>query len=144
MILCNHSKDNDKRKEEPIMTNEQIIFNAAISSGIFTKEEAIAILESGRRLPLHTYQEWRRLGYQVSRTSMPRWCSTSGALLPASPPRTSRKKPPASMLILRNPTFSPLRRSRKPPPSRSKHAKSSWPITACLPSSARPVQPLNS
>lgn len=47
------------------MTNEQIIFNAAISSGIFTKEEAIAILESGRRLPLHTYQEWRRLGYQV-------------------------------------------------------------------------------
>lgn len=39
------------------MKNEQIIFNAAISSGIFTKEEAIAILESGHRLPLHTYQE---------------------------------------------------------------------------------------
>ena len=47
------------------MTNEQIIFNAAISSGIFTKEEATAILSTGRRLPLPTYQEWRRLGYQV-------------------------------------------------------------------------------
>ena len=47
------------------MTNEQIIFNAAISSGIFSKEEATAILSSGGRLPLHTYQEWRRLGYQV-------------------------------------------------------------------------------
>ena len=99
------------------MTNEQIIFNAAISSGIFTKEEAIAILESGRRLPLHTYQEWRRLGYQVKQNEH---------------------------AYLAKSHLSPLRRSRKPPPSRSKHAKSSWPITACLPSSARPVQPLNS
>ena len=47
------------------MTNEQIIFDAAISSGLFTKEEANALLSTGRRLPLHTYQEWRRLGYQV-------------------------------------------------------------------------------
>lgn len=47
------------------MTNEQIIYNAAINSGIFTAAEAKAILKTGRRLPLHTYQEWRRLGYQV-------------------------------------------------------------------------------
>ena len=47
------------------MTNEKIIYDAAISAGIFTKESAAAILSTGRRLPLHTYQEWRRMGYQV-------------------------------------------------------------------------------
>ena len=47
------------------MTNEQIIYNAAISSGIISANEAAAILKTGRRLPLHTYQEWRRMGYQV-------------------------------------------------------------------------------
>lgn len=47
------------------MTNEQMIFNAAIKSGIFTAAEATAILSTGRRLPLHTYSEWKRLGYQV-------------------------------------------------------------------------------
>lgn len=47
------------------MTNEQIIFNAAISSGLFTADAAAAFLKAGRRLPLHTYQEWRRMGYQV-------------------------------------------------------------------------------
>lgn len=47
------------------MTNEQMIFNAAINSGIYTAEEAAAIISTGRRLPLHTYSEWKRLGYQV-------------------------------------------------------------------------------
>lgn len=47
------------------MTNEKIIFDAAVSSGIFTEAEATAIIASGRRLPLHTYSEWRRMGYQV-------------------------------------------------------------------------------
>ena len=47
------------------MTNEKIIYDAAISAGIFAKESAAAILSTGRRLPLHTYQEWRRMGYQV-------------------------------------------------------------------------------
>ena len=47
------------------MNNEQIIYNAAINSGIFTVAEATAILSTGRRLPLHTYAEWKRLGYQV-------------------------------------------------------------------------------
>ncbi len=47
------------------MKNEQIIFNAVVAAGIMTGAEAMAILQTGRRLPVHTYQEWRRLGYQV-------------------------------------------------------------------------------
>ena len=73
VLLCNHSKRTatapaaitENRTEEHTMTNEQIIFNTAISSGLFTSAEANAIIKSGRRLPLHTYQEWRRMGYQV-------------------------------------------------------------------------------
>lgn len=47
------------------MTNEKIIFDAAVASGIFTEAEAMGYIANGRRLPLHTYQEWRRMGYQV-------------------------------------------------------------------------------
>ena len=47
------------------MTNEKIIFDAAVASGIFTEAEAMGYIVSGRRLPLHTYSEWRRMGYQV-------------------------------------------------------------------------------
>lgn len=47
------------------MTNEKIIFDAAVASGIFTEADAMGYIASGRRLPLHTYQEWRRMGYQV-------------------------------------------------------------------------------
>ena len=47
------------------MNNEQIIRTAAINAGIFTEETAAAILSTGRRLPLHTYQEWKRMGFQV-------------------------------------------------------------------------------
>ena len=47
------------------MTNEKIIFDAAVASGIFTEAEAMGYIASGRRLPLHTYSEWRRMGYQV-------------------------------------------------------------------------------
>lgn len=49
------------------MTNETLIYNAAIQQGLFTADEAQAILETGRRLPLHTYAEWAALGYQVKR-----------------------------------------------------------------------------
>lgn len=49
------------------MTNENIIYNAAVNSGLFSASEAQAIVASGRRLPLHTYSEWRRMGYQVKR-----------------------------------------------------------------------------
>ena len=47
------------------MTNTEIITRTAIAEGIFSEEEAAAILSAGRRLPLHTYQEWKRMGYQV-------------------------------------------------------------------------------
>ena len=47
------------------MTNEQIIQKSAVLAGIFTESEAAAIISSGRRLPLHTYAEWKRMGYQV-------------------------------------------------------------------------------
>lgn len=49
------------------MTNSQIITNAAIDSGIFTAEQAEAILSTGRRLPLHTFNEWKSLGYIVKK-----------------------------------------------------------------------------
>ena len=47
------------------MTNTEIITRTAIAEGLFTEAEATAIIASGRRLPLHTYSEWRRMGYQV-------------------------------------------------------------------------------
>ena len=47
------------------MTNEQIIQQAAVASGLFTQETVDTFAAEGVRLPLHTYQEWRRLGYQV-------------------------------------------------------------------------------
>ena len=47
------------------MTNEQIIQQAAVTSGLFTQETVDTFAAEGVRLPLHTYQEWRRLGYQV-------------------------------------------------------------------------------
>lgn len=49
------------------MTNAEIIFTEAVAHGIYTKEEAIAILESGNMIPLHTYQTWKSAGYQVKR-----------------------------------------------------------------------------
>lgn len=49
------------------MTNLQIIVNAAVEAGIFTEDEVKARLEAGQDLPLHTYQEWKRMGYQVRR-----------------------------------------------------------------------------
>lgn len=49
------------------MTNFQIITDAAIQAGIFTEEQAAAILSTGRRLPLHTFAEWKKLGYIVKK-----------------------------------------------------------------------------
>lgn len=47
------------------MTNAQIIINEAIANGIYTKEEVEAILESGRMIPVHTFQTWKSAGYAV-------------------------------------------------------------------------------
>lgn len=47
------------------MTNTEIIIAEAVSNNIFTKEEVNIFLEAGVTIPLHTYEGWRRLGYQV-------------------------------------------------------------------------------
>lgn len=47
------------------MTNNEIIYRAVLSEKLMTEEEAKKILESGQRLPYHTYREWSRMGYQV-------------------------------------------------------------------------------
>ena len=47
------------------MTNNSIILNAAISSGIISAEDAAQYIKAGKLLPIHTYAEWRSMGYQV-------------------------------------------------------------------------------
>ena len=49
------------------MTNSQIITAAAIQAGIFTEEQAAAILSTGHALPLHTFAEWKKNGFQVKK-----------------------------------------------------------------------------
>lgn len=49
------------------MTNFQIIANTAIAEGLYTQEQVEAIFQSGHELPLHTYNEWKRAGYQVKK-----------------------------------------------------------------------------
>ena len=49
------------------MTNNEIIYSAAIDAGIYTQEQADAILASGHFLPLHTFQEWKARGYSVKK-----------------------------------------------------------------------------
>lgn len=49
------------------MTNSQIIYSEAISAGIYTQEQADAILASGHALPIHTFAEWKRMGYSVKK-----------------------------------------------------------------------------
>ena len=47
------------------MTNFEIITSEAIAAGIYTKEEAEDIISQGYALPIHTYNAWKRAGYQV-------------------------------------------------------------------------------
>lgn len=49
------------------MTNFEIITKEAINNGIYTKEEAETIISQGYRLPLHTFAEWKALGYSVKK-----------------------------------------------------------------------------
>lgn len=49
------------------MSNFEIIANSAIGAGIYTKEQVEAIISSGFRLPLHTFAEWKRLGFAVKK-----------------------------------------------------------------------------
>ena len=47
------------------MTNFEIITNEAIANGLYTEEEAIQIIEERGALPLHTFAEWKKHGYNV-------------------------------------------------------------------------------
>ncbi|SNU06672.1 hypothetical protein SAMN06297422_10721 [Lachnospiraceae bacterium] len=44
------------------MTNEQIIADVAVTSGLFTEAEIVDFIESGREIPLHTFQGWAARG----------------------------------------------------------------------------------
>ena len=41
------------------MTNEEIIVEAALASGLYTEEQVAAIMEAGGELPLHTFATWK-------------------------------------------------------------------------------------
>lgn len=49
------------------MTNFKIITDAAIENGLYTEEEAVQIIEARGALPLHTFAEWKRLGFSVKK-----------------------------------------------------------------------------
>lgn len=51
------------------MTNLEIIANEAIINGIYTEEQVDELLIKYGDLGLHTYAEWKRLGYQVKKGS---------------------------------------------------------------------------
>lgn len=47
------------------MTNGAIIKDAAVAAGLWSEEEAVAIIMRLGSLPLHTFKEWQRMGWQV-------------------------------------------------------------------------------
>lgn len=49
------------------MTNNEIIYRESIAAGIFTQEQADQIISTGARLPLHTFQEWKHMGFSVKK-----------------------------------------------------------------------------
>ena len=58
------------------MTNEEIIIQAALAEKLFTEKEIAVILATGNRLPLHTFSEWKRLGFSVKRGEKARLTTT--------------------------------------------------------------------
>lgn len=51
------------------MTNLEIIAQEAILNGVYTEEEVDNLIATYGDLGLHTYAEWKRLGYQVKKGS---------------------------------------------------------------------------
>lgn len=49
------------------MTNAEIILNAAVDAGLYTEEEAVATVDTFGSLPLHTFAEWKKMGYIVKK-----------------------------------------------------------------------------
>lgn len=49
------------------MTNFEIITSAAIAEGIYTKEQIEKMLSTIGEVPLHTFAEWKRMGFSVKK-----------------------------------------------------------------------------
>lgn len=49
------------------MTNIEIILENAIANNIFTEEQITTFLKETGDLPLHTFNEWRKMGYIVKK-----------------------------------------------------------------------------
>lgn len=49
------------------MTNLEIIATEAMAAGIYTKEQIEEMLKQTGTIPLHTFAEWKRLGYKVKK-----------------------------------------------------------------------------
>lgn len=49
------------------MTNNKIIYNAVTESGMLTTAEADDLIMKCGALPIHTFIEWKRLGYSVKK-----------------------------------------------------------------------------
>lgn len=58
------------------MTNAQIIYTESIKAGLFTAEQANAIIATGRRLPVHTFAEWKKLGYSIKKGEKARFITS--------------------------------------------------------------------
>lgn len=49
------------------MTNFEIITKTAIASGLFTEDQAAALIQQNGELPLHTFQGWKARVYRVKK-----------------------------------------------------------------------------
>ena len=49
------------------MKNSEIILHAALETGIYTEEQATACIEKTGDLPIHTFMEWKKLGFSVKK-----------------------------------------------------------------------------
>ena len=49
------------------MNNTQIICNELVNRKIYTEDELIEMLENGIMPPVHTYNQWKKFGYQVKK-----------------------------------------------------------------------------
>ena len=49
------------------MTNAEIIYNEAITRGVYTREQATEFIEKYGAVPLHTFKKWNDLGYKVKK-----------------------------------------------------------------------------
>lgn len=51
------------------MTNIEIVANEVVLNGLMSEEEVMDLIGNFKPLPYMTYQEWRRMGYQVKKGS---------------------------------------------------------------------------